>query len=108
MRWLLALHGEPIIILNNYLDAIYDIENDILYFRDLGRIKPIFKGIEELYREATQQEVTDFLSNDFLELTDEYTALKVKSANRKRICCTYQRALVCLLSKSLIRPPSLE
>lgn len=81
-----TLHvNEPIIILNSYLDAIYDIQNDTLYFRDLGRIKPLFKGIEELYREATQQEVSDFLSCEFISLSDEYSAQKVKPANRKRI-----------------------
>ncbi len=71
--------------MNPFLDAVYDIENDTLYFRNLGRIKPIFKGIDSLYREATQQEVEVFLASDFIELTEEYTALKVKAANRKRI-----------------------
>lgn len=87
-----TLHvDQPIIVLNNYLDAIFDIENDILYFRDLGRIKPIFKGIDELYREATQQEVEGFLSGEFISLADEYTASKVKSANRKRIALIIDR-----------------
>ena len=47
----------PIIILNNSADAVYNISLDKLYFRKLETIKSMFKGIEELYREATQEEV---------------------------------------------------
>ena len=82
---------EPIIVLNNFLDAVYDIGNDTLYFRDLARVKQIFRGIEELYREATQEEVAGFLGNDFLSLESDYSAESVKSANRKRIALVLDR-----------------
>lgn len=76
---------KPIIILNPSPDACYDKGNDVLYFRDIGKIKPIFKGIEILYREATQEEVNQFLGNDFINLSGEYSAESVGTMNRKRI-----------------------
>ncbi|MEH7127896.1 hypothetical protein V7103_06745, partial [Neobacillus drentensis] len=55
------------------------------YFKNISAITSIFKGIIELYKEATQQETEDFLKSDFLKLEENYDALKVKTANRKRI-----------------------
>ncbi len=75
----------PIVIINNVPDAIYSVEDDILYFKRLSAITTIFKGISELYREATQEETENFLNEDFIELQDDYDASKVKTANRKRI-----------------------
>lgn len=65
-------------------DAVYDVINDILYFRDIAKIKMIFPGIEVLHREATQEEVNTFLENDFIEL-ENYGANAVGALNRKRI-----------------------
>ena len=48
---------KPIIILNSFVDAVYDINGDSLYFKNIARVKSMFRGIEELYREATQVEV---------------------------------------------------
>ncbi|MDY0387531.1 MAG: hypothetical protein RBT65_10470 [Methanolobus sp.] len=75
----------PIIVLNSYVDAAYDINADILYFKSIARIKSIFRGIEELYREATQDEVNDFLNHNFISLDETFTSDNVKTANRKRI-----------------------
>ena len=75
----------PIVVLNDFVDAVYDIKSDILYFQNIARIKSIFKGIEELYREATQKEVDSFLNQDFITLANGYTCDSVKTANRKRI-----------------------
>ncbi len=77
--------GKPIIVINNSADAIYDKTADILYFRKLTSISTIFKGIEVLYREATDKETEDFLKNDFIKLEDGYNAESVKTMNRKRI-----------------------
>ncbi|GGZ64802.1 hypothetical protein [Mesonia mobilis] len=80
------LHSEnPIIVIKEVADAIYDKTNDILYFKKLPSITTIFKGIGELYREATQADTETFLQNDFINLVDNYDATKVKKANRKRI-----------------------
>jgi hypothetical protein len=59
--------------------------SDILYFRDLSKIKPIFNGIENLFREATDTEVGEFLNKDFICLSENYSVESVKTMNRKRI-----------------------
>lgn len=76
---------KPIIILNSFVDAVYDINGDSLYFKNIARVKSMFGGIEELYREATQVEVDAFLEHDFISLEETFTSNNVKVANRKRI-----------------------
>lgn len=73
------------IIINDLPDAIYHKEDDILYFRRLESITSIFKGVDQIYREATQNETEEFLKNDFIQLKSDYSANSVKTANRKRI-----------------------
>lgn len=76
---------KPIIVINNSADGIYNRDEDILYFKKLTSVSAIFKGIEILYREATNDETETFLKNDFIKLEDGYDAESVKTANRKRI-----------------------
>lgn len=73
------------IVINEKPDAIYDRSKDKLYFRSLSSITSIFKGIDQLYREATEEETTSFLNSDFITLCDGFGVEKVKTANRKRI-----------------------
>lgn len=73
------------IVINDLPDAIYVSTENRLYFKRLQSITSIFKGIDQLYREATDAEVTSFLNNDFISLQDDYCTSKVKTANRKRI-----------------------
>jgi hypothetical protein len=73
------------ISLNDFPDAIYDPSKDILYFRKLRDISAVFDGIDELYREATDEEVRNFLGYSFIELADGFIADNVKTNNRKRI-----------------------
>lgn len=75
----------PIIVLKDFPDAIFDKTDDILYFKKLTSITTIFTGIGSLYREATQEDTEAFLGNNFINLTEDYDASKVKKANRKRI-----------------------
>lgn len=77
--------NEPILILNKIPDAIYDKDFDLLYFKKLSALTSIFRGIETLYKEATQVETEQFLKNDFIRLEEGYNVNKVKTANRKRI-----------------------
>ena len=87
--WLL-LSGEPtlkdekIITFNPYATAFYDKETDVLLFRKLDDLKKIFPGIEDLYREATEQEVSSFLNNDLFN-TQNYNKERLGILNRKRI-----------------------
>lgn len=76
---------KPIIVINEWIDAVYDKRNDILYFKDIVKIKQMFSGIETLYREATQAEVNTFLDHSFISLATSFTADSVKVANRRRI-----------------------
>lgn len=73
------------IVINDLPDALYDKSNDTLYFKRLESITSIFRGIDQLYREATEEETTQFLNNDFINLKGDYSANNVKTPNRKRI-----------------------
>lgn len=77
--------NEPVIVINKHADAIYDKKEDKLYFKNLSTISTIFKGISELYREATEDETDAFLKSTFIKLGDDYSTKNVKKANRKRI-----------------------
>lgn len=73
------------ISLNDYPDAFYEKDTNTLYFKKLSSISSIFKGIDSLYRVATEQETVDFLQSDFISLNNDFSAAQVKTANRKRI-----------------------
>lgn len=73
------------LVINSIPDAIYFKKSDTLVFKNLASISSIFKGIDELYREATQEEVESFLDESFIELTGDFDADKVSKPNRKRI-----------------------
>ncbi|WP_027204471.1 hypothetical protein [Butyrivibrio fibrisolvens] len=77
--------GNKYLVVNPLPDAVYLKRDDVLYFRKLSTISPIFKGIDELYREATEEEIDRFLQNDFIELKDCYGVENIKKSNRKRI-----------------------
>lgn len=77
--------GEKSIVINDSPDAIYISEKDSLYFKKLSMVTPIFKGIDELYREATDEETKEFLQSDFIIVSEKYGVDKVKKSNRKRI-----------------------
>lgn len=66
-------------------DAIYLKDIDVLIFRELSTISSIFRGIDELYKEATEDEVKNFLANDFIEVKGAYDFSVVSKPNRKRI-----------------------
>lgn len=73
------------LVINDQPDAIYLKQSDTLAFRNLATISGIFKGIDALYREATQQETENFLGSEFIDLKNNYGASKVSKPNRKRI-----------------------
>lgn len=73
------------IFISAFPDAVYIRSLDILVFRNLSAISSIFKGIDTLFREATQEEVERFLSEGFIDLSENYDSSKVSKLNRKRI-----------------------
>jgi len=78
------------IAIHSTADAIYLCGQDALYFQKLPAITSIFKGIDELHREATEEETNDFLQQDFISLRENFCASDVKTANRKRIALAKQ------------------
>lgn len=71
--------------INSVPDAIYRKNNDTLYFKRLESITSIFKGISDLYRDATNEETQSFLDSGFIQLQNGFNADNVKTRNRKRI-----------------------
>ena len=74
-----------VLVIKEGADCFYIKETDKLYFRNLNAITSIFDGIKILYREATNQEVEDFLSMEMINVADGFTKDDVKTANRRRI-----------------------
>ncbi|CAI2027257.1 Uncharacterised protein [Serratia quinivorans] len=73
------------LVINSIPDAVYRKASDSLVFRDLVTISSIFKDIDVLYKEATEDEVEQFLEESFIGLSADYDAGKVSKPNRKRI-----------------------
>lgn len=73
------------LVINSKADAVYLRAQDSLIFRSLATISSIFPGIDELYKEATNQEVQEFLDAQFIELTNGYAVERVSKPNRKRV-----------------------
>lgn len=76
---------ENLLIVHESPDAVYFKEKDILIFRKLSVISSVFKGIDKIYKEATCEEVDEFLRQDFIELKAGFSSDKVSKPNRKRI-----------------------
>ena len=73
------------LVVNAQPDAVYISAADVLIFKSLATISSIFPGIDELYKEATQEEVTHFLQEPFIALQNDFNTDKVSKPNRKRI-----------------------
>ncbi|MGL5783636.1 MAG: ATP F0F1 synthase synthase [Plesiomonas shigelloides] len=73
------------LVINTLPDALYFKAADTLIFKNLATISSIFKGIDELYKEATKEEVEQFLDAQFIELGNDYNVDNVSKPNRKRI-----------------------
>lgn len=76
---------EKRIVVNDIPDAVYLSECDVLIFRSLATISGLFMGIDQLYKEATNEEVGSFLVEPFIALANDYNVEKVSKPNRKRI-----------------------
>lgn len=73
------------IVINPVPDAIYSATENRLYFQKLSAITSIFRGIDQIYKEATEDETNAFLTSDFIVTTGKFDASCVKKPNRKRI-----------------------
>ena len=77
----------PIIQLLNNEPKLIENESDVdkLYFKNLSLITSLFKGIEVLFREATNDEVTEFLESAIVDMGEGYESDMIKTQNRKRL-----------------------
>lgn len=82
--------NKPIITINPLPDAVYDKQNDTLYFKKLAAAQKIFKGMDQLYRAATNEETQAFLNNDFLDVNASFVSTNVTVPNRKRIALVHE------------------
>lgn len=73
------------LVINEIPDAIYYKDMDTLIFKSLVTISSIFKGVDILYKEASRQEVDEFLRSPFISIKGNYGVDVVSKPNRKRI-----------------------
>jgi len=97
-RGVLSFFDEPkfeenqtLIIINEYPDAVYNKTTDKLYFKDLSRIRPFFSGIEVLLKEATEQELDNFIGLDLINVKDGFDKSKIGLSNRRRVRTALQQ-----------------
>lgn len=87
------LNNEPVLVGNDSKilelplepSAYFDVSSDKLYFKNLSLLTSIFKGIEVLYREATDTEVHEFINSPIVSLGAGYVSDMIKTPNRKRL-----------------------
>lgn len=77
--------GQSRIVVREAPDAVFFKGEDKLIFREIAAISSVFKGIDQLYKEATHENVVEFLKQDFLELSAGFNANSVSKPNRKRL-----------------------
>jgi hypothetical protein len=53
-----------------------------LYFRNYTAVRPLFKGLDEFFRRATEEEREEFLGSGFFVLGDDYIHIGVRTAKR--------------------------
>lgn len=80
-----------IIVLKTEPDALYLKDVNRLYFKKLETIAPIFKGIDQLYLEATTQDVRDFFEKPFIRASGDFAPDKVGKANRNRLALVMKK-----------------
>jgi hypothetical protein len=77
--------GEGRLVINDQPDAVYFKGSDTLVFKKLATISSVFKGIDTLFKEATNEEVKGFLGESFIAMSGDYGIDAVSKPNRKRI-----------------------
>jgi len=76
---------KTILVIKDIPDAYYDRSTDSLFFRNLIYLEKIFPGASSLYKEATNDQVKDFLTSGIFPLKNNFTSENVSVLNRKKI-----------------------
>ncbi|MFM9379113.1 ATP F0F1 synthase synthase [Gordonia sp. VNK21] len=71
------------VVINSIPDAIYVPSRDVVMFRDLAAVSPLFQGIDQLFKVATDEQVSEFLDYEFVSAS--IPVASVAKPNRKRI-----------------------
>lgn len=80
--------SENLILIEDFPELIYDQVTDKLYFKFLSKANNIFTGINELYREATEEEVEQFLSKEYITVQDDFDKKSIGISERKKLAIT--------------------
>lgn len=78
-------NDNKMVTINPIPDGIYDLNTDTLYFQELNRLYNIFSSIKNEYVQGTSSSIHEFLSNDIISLSEDFSEDKVSLSNRKRI-----------------------
>lgn len=76
---------KTILVIKDIPDAYYDRSTDSLFFRNLIYLEKMFPGASSLYKEATNDQVKDFLTSGIFTLKNNFTSENVSVLNRKKI-----------------------
>lgn len=71
-------------VLKNLPDCYYIKAENKLYFRNLSSITSIFNGINELYNEATDEEVQTLFDMEMINIGADFGIDKVRIPNRRK------------------------
>lgn len=80
-----------VLIINSKPDIIVNRKNKSLYFKKLSNANKVFDGIDQLYREATTNEVMIILDDPIVKLANDMCSDKVSIPNRKRVAQVVER-----------------
>ena len=78
-------NDNKMVTINPIPDGVYDLNTDTLYFQELNRLYNIFSSIKQEYVQGTSGSIHEFLSNDMINLGNDFSVDKVSLSNRKRI-----------------------
>lgn len=75
----------PVILLNTVPDAVFEEATRRLYFKDLSKLTKIFLGIDQLFKEATEADVSNFVNSNIFSTITGFEIKKVTAPVRKKI-----------------------
>ena len=80
-----TIANDPIILLNEIPDAIYEECSGKLYFKHISKLTNIFRGIDQQFKEATEEEVSSFINSNIFSTLTGFDIKKVPSPIRKKV-----------------------